>query len=204
METWLQPFDQNLEEERYEAKRFESWLQPFDQDLEEEIYEAEHGGPGEEQAKPRDWVDQSRDHAEQHGGGGLAIPEPPSDEERRRHELTHADPQPWCPACVAGKPHGPSHVKTDPTVKTGNVIQLDYTHWSGTGIPGAGVDRRALTSLSAVHESTSHCMAMAVERKGAWPFAVVVVIRLPHPKRVAPGTKYGIQSFVLQYCSQLT
>ena len=79
---------------------------------------------------------------------------------------------------MAGKARGHLHVRKDPTTKSDNVIQLDYTYWSAAGIPGVGPERRALTSLSAVHEPTGYCMATVVERKGPWPFAVASIVKM--------------------------
>ena len=39
----------------------------------------------------------------------LRAPDPPSDERRQLHELTHADFAPWCPHCIAGKAPGDQH-----------------------------------------------------------------------------------------------
>ena len=119
-----------------------------------------------------------QDQTPQHTSEGLTVPTAPSEEERRIHELTHADPQPWCYACVAGKSRGHLHTKQDPTAKQGNVVQLDYTYWSAAGIAGVGPERRALTSLTATHESTGYCLATVVERKGPWPFAVANIVKM--------------------------
>ena len=62
-------------------------------------------------------------------------------------------------------------------MKDMGLIQFDYTFWSGAGIPGAPSERRALTSLTAVHEATGYCMATVVERKGAWPYAVANIVK---------------------------
>lgn len=68
--------------------------------------------------------------------GPQPLPEPeiPTDEQRAKHELTHADFAAWCPHCVAGKAPEDKHARKDKHEdQEVPVIQLDYQFFSRDG-----------------------------------------------------------------------
>ena len=64
----------------------------------------------------------------------LRQPETPSNEQRARHNLTHADFAAWCPHCVAGKAPEDKHIRRDKHEDAEiSTIQLDYQFFSRDG-----------------------------------------------------------------------
>ena len=59
----------------------------------------------------------------------LPVPIMPSYEEVMKHNLTHAEYQPWCKHCVAGRARGNLHT-SDLTVGENDRYEFDYTYWS--------------------------------------------------------------------------
>ena len=104
----------------------------------------------------------------------LAVPEAPSEEERRRHEVTHTPYAAWCPHCVAGRSKGPVH-KALVEVKDNN-CEADYTYYTHTGF-GYSKEAQpgAVCAITFVHRRLQKVCSTVVVRKGVWPFAVELV-----------------------------
>ena len=94
----------------------------------------------------------------------LLEPSIPTEEERKLHNLTHADFAPWCPHCVAGRGRENKHSRRnkheDPEVP---VIQFDYQFFSRDGKLVAE-ESRATTALTGTDTSSG------------WP----IIVFLPH------------------------
>ena len=69
------------------------------------------------------------------GQRGLAIPEPPSEEERVRHMLTHIPTARWCHHCLQGKAKSSPHGQIHPEKQSGQrpVVELDFMFLGGVG-----------------------------------------------------------------------
>ena len=104
------------------------------------------------------------------GAQSLPVPDSPSAEEVRVHELTHTPYQSWCEFCVAGRARGPNHRRV-PAVEP-DLLEFDYTFWSHAGYERVSADDAAVVSLTGVHRATGLAFASVVEKKGAWDFAV--------------------------------
>ena len=96
------------------------------------------------------------------------LPEPsaPTEEERKLHNLTHADFAPWCPHCVAGRgrenKHSRKNKHEDPEVP---VIQFDYQFFSRDGQLVAE-ESRAATALTGTDTSSGWPIMIFVPHKG--------------------------------------
>ena len=53
-------------------------------------------------------------------------PKGPSNEERRKHRLTHFPFRSWCPECVAGRGRDHAHRRREPEEREFNEIFFDY------------------------------------------------------------------------------
>ncbi len=77
------------------------------------------------------------------GGEALSLPEaraakesaPPSEEEVKTHELTHANYEPWCEHCIAGRGQEAKHlkVKADSQPPDTLVVHMDYLFVAADG-----------------------------------------------------------------------
>ena len=131
-------------------------------------------------------VECGREHAPPQPAG-LLMPDAPSDEQRSRHNLTHADFAAWCPHCVAGKAADSQHKRKknkheDPQIP---VLQVDYQFFGRDGQLVAEESKKA-TVLTGTDLSSGWPMMAFVPHKGIEAYTVREltswVRRLGYPK----------------------
>lgn len=102
----------------------------------------------------------------------LPEPETPTDEQRAKHDLTHADFAAWCPHCVAGKAPEDKHARKDKHEdQEVPVIQLDYQFFSRDG-ELVEEESRAATVLTGTDTSSGYPFMIFVPRKGVDTYVV--------------------------------
>ena len=110
--------------------------------------------------------------------GPQPLPEPeiPTDEQRAKHELTHADFAAWCPHCVAGKAPEDKHARKDKHEdQEVPVIQLDYQFFSRDG-QLVEEESRAATVLTGTDTSSGYPFMIFAPRKGVDTYVVKVLM----------------------------
>ena len=106
--------------------------------------------------------------------GPQPLPEPeiPTDEQRAKHELTHADFAAWCPHCVAGKAPEDKHARKDKHEdQEVPVMQLDYQCFSRDG-QLVEEESRAATVLNGTDTSSGYPFMIFAPRKGVDTYVV--------------------------------
>ena len=99
------------------------------------------------------------------------LPEPrgPSDDERRRHEVTHVPYAPWCPICVESRAIDARHSSTvQPLEGTELQVQADYMFFTGDmDLAKFERSQQAMPALVATcNEQPAEIFALACPRKG--------------------------------------
>ena len=136
------------------------------------------------------------------------LPEPsaPTEEERKLHNLTHADFAPWCPHCVAGRgrenKHSRKNKHEDPEVP---VIQFDYQFFSRDGQLVAE-ESRAATALTGTDTSSGWPIMIFVPHKGVDVYVVksimVWINRLGYNKVILQHDQEDALKTVLEQVQQ--
>ena len=136
------------------------------------------------------------------------LPEPsaPTEEERKLHNLTHADFAPWCPHCVAGRgrenKHSRKNTHEDPEVP---VIQFDYQFFSRDGQLVAE-ESRAATALTGTDTSSGWPIMIFVPHKGVDVYVVksimVWINRLGYNKVILQHDQEDALKTVLEQVQQ--
>ena len=101
-------------------------------------------------------TDEPEEQQEAKRAKGVPIPQQPTEQERREHELTHLPYRSWCPIGVQSKGRQDNHPKQ--TSKT-PVIQVDLMYYKALG------EKQTTSVLTAVDVETGMCMAVQLEDK---------------------------------------
>ena len=102
------------------------------------------------------------------------IPAAPSQEEREKHMLHHANFEPWCEVCVKGQGRDAPHRKQKEDKKQ-HIIYSDYMFFSTSGNEVSKEDGKKqkglITVLTAICKDSQYPFAMVVPAKGGGYYA---------------------------------